>query len=88
MKKIIAMMLAAVLCLGAFAGCSYSAVEGESEENEATSMFVRVEHTGYWQVLYHKETKVMYVASTGSYNSGNFVVMVNPDGTPQLWDGK
>ena len=35
--------------------------------------------------MYHKETKVMYAVSSGGFNSGNFTVLVNPDGTPMIY---
>lgn len=50
-------------------------------------MFVEVESNTFWQVVYHRETKVMYVISHGTRNYGNFTVLLNPDGTPQVWKG-
>lgn len=50
------------------------------------SMLVLIEKGEYWNVYYHKETKVMYVMSLSSYNRGNFTVMVNPDGSPMLYE--
>lgn len=88
MKKLIATILVIALSMCAFAGCSYSAIEQEEKEDAEHSMFVRLENTGSWQIVYHKETKVMYAVSIGGYNSGNFTLMVNPDGTPQIWDGE
>ena len=70
-------------------GCSGSSTRPTVEATSATqqeSMFVRVERTGTWQVVYHKDTKVMYVVSDGSYNYGTFTVLVNPDGTPMLYE--
>lgn len=55
--------------------------------DKPSSMFVIVEsNPGYWRVVYHKETKVMYVMSSGGYNTGTFTLLVNPDGTPMLWE--
>lgn len=55
--------------------------------DKQSSMFVSVEsNPGYWRVVYHKETKVMYVMSSGGYNTGTFTLLVNPDGTPMLWE--
>jgi hypothetical protein len=61
-------------------------VETESNSNAGTSMFVQVEETSYWRVVYHKDTKVMYTVSVGGYNGGNFTLLVNADGTPMLWE--
>ena len=53
--------------------------------NNVPSSFTVVERTSIWQVVYHKETKVMYVVSLGGYNCGNFELLVNPDGTPMIY---
>lgn len=83
MKKLIAVFIATLLCLSLLAGCTSTV---EVAENVSTdSSFVMVEHAAYWQVVYHKETKVMYVVSDGSYNHGTFTLLVNPDGTPMLY---
>lgn len=84
MKKIIVgiMIAFALLCTG----CSSDtkSVEGESD-GEETSMFVIVEKAPSWNVVYNKETKVMYAVSKGSYNRGTFTVLVNLDGTPMIY---
>ena len=80
-KFLCIMMLIAVL----LSGCQEveSVVEGST-----SSMFVEVEETGTWRVVYNKETKVMYAVSYSNYNIGNFTVLLNADGTPMLWDGE
>ena len=50
-------------------------------------MFVLVESTIQWDVVYHKETKVMYAVSAYGTGSGVFTLLVNADGTPMLYDG-
>lgn len=82
MKKFVAITLMLVMCMGALSACG-SAIEQEGEND--MSMFVRVERVNCWQVVYHRETKVMYAVSIGGYNSGNFTLLVNTDGTPMLW---
>lgn len=83
-RKIIAMAVLACLLL---TGCSFYTVEDENEQSDIkVSMFVEVEETGSWRVVYHRETKVMYVVSSYSYNSGNFTLLVNADGSPMLWE--
>lgn len=53
------------------------------------SMFVIVEEVStLWNVVYNRDTKVMYAVSRGGYNTGNFTLLVNPDGTPMIWEGK
>ena len=50
-------------------------------------MFVEREEANRWIIVYHKETKVMYAVSYGSYNIGTFTLLVNADGTPMLYKG-
>lgn len=50
------------------------------------SMFIEIEKGASWRVVYHEETKVMYVVSYASYNGGNFVLLVNPDGSPMIYE--
>lgn len=50
-------------------------------------MFIEVEGTEIWHVVYHKETKVMYVVSAGPYNAGTFTLLVDNAGKPLLWKG-
>ena len=77
--SIIIVLLFIFCCLSA---CSK--IETESS-NESPSMFIQIEETTAWRIVYHRETKVMYAVSWGSYNTGSFTVLVNPDGTPMLY---
>lgn len=52
----------------------------------SSSMFAVVEKADLWWVIYHKETKVMYLMSYGMDNCGTFEVMVNEDGKPMLYE--
>ena len=84
MKKIFILLLILIMPIMLFAGCG-NADKKYVEE----SMFVVVEHLNISgdcliYVLVHKETKVMYM--TGY--DGGFVVMLNEDGTPMLWEGE
>lgn len=51
-------------------------------------IFVTVSCQAKYQIVYDKETKVMYVMSDSSYNRGNFTVLLNVDGTPKLYKGE
>ena len=82
MKKFIAVSLAVVIMAVLLVGCAE--VETETTGNEK-SMFVEVEKTSNFKVVYHRETKVMYAVSLGYYNCGNFTMLVNADGTPMVW---
>lgn len=41
-----------------------------------------------WSVVYHKDTKVMYVVTNGEYNGGTYIftLLVDAQGRPMLWD--
>ena len=84
MKKVIVCFLSIVLSL-TLVGC-YAARMEEEKNPENTSMFVVLETGARWNVVYHKETKVMYAISRYGNGSGVFTVLVNPDGTPMLYD--
>jgi hypothetical protein len=67
-----------------FSGCGNA-----EKELEEKSMFIIVEHlnidgTCIIYVLVNKETKVMYITQY----EGGMTVMLNPDGTPMLWEGE
>ena len=88
MKKIIAIVLLALCLCGCDCSpsdCSPNPVEYENEKN-TPSMFTVIEDSYFWRVVYHNDTKVMYTVSCGSSNFGNFTLLVNPDGTPMLWE--
>lgn len=38
------------------------------------------------EIVYDTETKVMYTISDIPYNKGTMTLLVNPDGTPKLWE--
>lgn len=82
MKRLVLMFLLVVTVL-AVSGCSY----GMDEEPRAdtSKMFVRVENCGSFDVVYDKDTKVMYTVSSSSYNYGDVTLLVNADGTPKVW---
>lgn len=86
-KRVITAILVGTMLLG-LSGCGQT-VEDTSNDNEA-SRFVLVENGTYWDVYYDKYTLVMYVCSNGvynsGYNSGNFEPLLNPDGTPLLYE--
>lgn len=89
MKRWFCCMLVAAFLVFGLAACAGDRYKGTQieEYDSASSMFIEVENAAYWRVLYHKDTKVMYVVSTGSYNNGNFTLLVNPDGSPMLYEG-
>ena len=75
-----------VIFVSSLCACTNTTVTSASDDN--TSMFVRLEETYAWRVVYHKDTKVMYAVSNGgSGGIGVFTVLLNPDGTPMTYRG-
>ena len=85
MKRLVLAFLLAVAVL-TVSGCS----DGMDEEPraDALKMFVRVEDCGSFDIMYDKDTKVMYTVSSSRYPHGNVTMLVNSDGTPKLWEGR
>jgi uncharacterized lipoprotein YehR (DUF1307 family) len=79
-----ATFLIAVALLLALTGCT--SVE-RADDGSDTSMFVAVEKTSAWAIVYCKQTKVMYAVSYSTYNYGTFTLLVNADGTPMVYGG-
>ncbi len=87
-KKFLATVLLVIIMVLSFVGCTTQATTEEDSDNTECSMFVYVENTMIYDVVYHKDTKVMYTISRGSYNQGTFTVLLNVDGTPMVYEGK
>ena len=89
MKKLFIKLVAVLIICLTIALCSCGQeiqIDEIALSNE--SMFVLVEETNSWRVVYHKETKVMYAVSVGTYNFGNFTLLVDENGMPLLWQGE
>lgn len=87
MKKLLLLLLLPVMLLG---GC------GDIKSDDFVSVeqdrFVEVKN--YWSttgcdytIVVDKETRVMYLMFRAGYKGG-LTVMLNPDGTPMLWEGE
>ena len=88
MKKIICALIALVVLVAVLASCSEgTVVEVEGKDAQNTSMFIEVERTDLWRVVYHKDTKVMYVIGYSKESKGTFTVMVDRYGFPLIWEG-
>lgn len=87
MKKIFCLIM--IVCILIFTGCddhkaTITSVQEQNKDN--TSMFILIESADYcYDVVYHKDTKVMYAISRGTYNRGTFTLLVNPDGSPMIY---
>lgn len=84
-KKIICLVFA-VLLLFTCAGCTkMETVQDTKEDTSNESMFVLIEDGYLWDkynIVYHKETKVMYAVGCNTV----FTVMLDADGNPLLWE--
>ena len=84
-EKLIFLSLLTVLFLS-LCGCDTKTVTPSEDRNIGESMFVEVEDAALWIIVYHKDTKVMYAVSKLSSGAGHFTVLVNPDGSPMIWE--
>lgn len=88
MKRFVLLALIFVI-VAIFCGCSKGKVsEQDIKKSQIDNcMFMRIsdEFCGY--VIVDKQTKVMYWESDGSYGEGVLTLLVNPDGTPRIWEG-
>ena len=50
-------------------------------------MFLEYQSFGIGSVLVDRDTHVMYWMSEGKSNHGNLTLLVNPDGSPKVWEG-
>lgn len=83
-KSVVLLILLSLLMVG----CGEDIYRDEKIP-DTKSMFVEVEDTIRFAVYYHRDTKVMYVVSKyGSGSSGDFEPLINPDGTPMLWESE
>ena len=82
------LMIALLSCL-ILAGCGSAAKTEEAAEPVNATRFEKVEGVlGLYDVYADRETGVMYAVSRGTYNQGNFTVLVDADGKPLLWKGE
>lgn len=84
-KRILGVALAVVMvfCLAGFG----NKIQDKSDK-DSRSMFVCVETTSTWKIVYHNETKVMYAVSDSPHNSGTFTLLIDAYGKPMLWESK
>ena len=81
MKRLLVILTLFALYACLFAGCSKSIVNTENSD------FVFIERDGRFEYVSHKDTKVVYVMYFNA-NQAAMTVMLNPDGTPIIWEGE
>ena len=90
-KRALTILAATVMAASILTGCSGVAdIESDydTESKNLQSMFVVVERCECWNVVYDKNTKVMYAVSDCAENRGTFTELVDKNGQPRLWEGK
>lgn len=80
MNKITIILLIIILMLTLMA----CAPNNNADEIQ-TGRMVIIEKTIIYDIAYDRYTKVMYAISHGGYNSGNFTLLVDSDGSPLLY---
>lgn len=80
MKKKIMLAVIAAAVLG-LAGCGTDRAEAPEE-----SMMIIVDETSGYTIYANKDTGVMYFGRGTGYGK-SVCVMLNADGTPQIWEG-
>ncbi len=87
MKRLLIMILFVLL----LTGCGKT-IEPQKPTQES-DMFVYIQKADtfngrFYDVVYQRDTKVMYTVSHNTYNQGSFTLLVNPDGSPMLYKGE
>ena len=89
MKKFFIFIILVVIVFSfIFSACTMTPVALEEQEKDYENMFVIVEETLTWRIVYHKYTRVMYAVSDSYYNRGIFTLLVDAEGNPLLWNGE
>lgn len=90
-KKALALIFSAAVLSTVLMGCSGVAETERAYDvgaEDLKSMFIIVEHGQCWDVVYDKETKVMYAVTNYGSGSRQFTLLVDENGNPKLWDGE
>lgn len=82
-SKFIATIIAITLVVTVlfFVGCDNTNNSVRANDD----VFVTVSESLNYAIVYDRGTKIMYTMSKDNYN---FTVLVNPDGTPKLYEGE
>ena len=85
----VAIIVAAVVLFGVLVFLFNIAIVGFDSEVEAAveGRFVTLSYEGYYSIVYDKETMVQYAISNGNFNRGTFVMLVDKDGKPLIYEG-
>lgn len=87
-KRIVAGLAAFLIIVSIalmFVGCTSTKASAKNVDDGNTFVYIKRDY--YCEIVYHKDTKVMYVVSMAGNNAGTYTVLVNADGTPMIWEG-
>lgn len=92
MGKIIAdvtFIVAAIVLFGILVFLFNIAIVGFDSEVEAADedRFVTLSYDTNYYIVYDKETMIQYAVSNGNHNRGTFVMLVDKDGKPLIYEG-
>lgn len=91
MRKLQLTLVICIIMAVLFAACAGSKAEPANAvsvidtKEDYNNVFEQIGYGNGYNIVYHKQTKVMYVVSDVAYNRGNFTLLVNPDGTPMIY---
>lgn len=81
-KRLLSVALVVVMAVW-LCGCGEATQETTNAYNSPS--FILAEWGKGYKIVYHKETKVMYVINTNS-TTEVFTLLINADGTPMLYE--
>lgn len=87
-KKIVAMILSSALCFG-LSACGTTYEQAVTKESDAVGGYFTVvaewmDGGGYYNIVYAKDTKVMYLIISNGYKCG-ITPLYNADGSLQIY---
>lgn len=91
MMKLQLTLVICIIMAVLFAACAgnkaepANAVSAIDTKEDCNNVFEQIGYGNGYIIVYHTQTKVMYVVSDEYRNKGNFTLLVNPDGTPMIY---
>ena len=87
MKRFIISFIAVFSASILLYGCNFDDVSSYTFDQNLQEEYFEVisEGSGY-AIVYDTDTRVMYVMATIGGNYGDFTMLVNPDGSPKLYE--
>lgn len=84
MRRRLILVAVIILTIAVLSGCTMEQVKKPDNDQK---MFLRYQRFGSGSVLVDRTTRVMYWISEGKDNCGSLTLLVNPDGSPKVWEG-